>query len=154
MGDHPACHVYQILHHAAQPAAEYVLAQRRSFFFSNPFLPQRLLATQPETIIRGHPKQQHDRIRRKLPGWQPLQVHIAFDLRVKLLARSMSVIQVDNRFRLLLQGGFIGLDFHFRKQKILALAIDGPYRHFEHLAERFLDSFARDVDISSIHHFP
>lgn len=125
MRNQPARQIHQILHHTPQAPARHRRAQRSLLVHRHPLVPQRFLPAQPQAIVRHHPQQQHHRIRRHFPRRQPLQVHVAFNFRMKLLAGSMRVIQGDDRLGRVGQRGFVGVHFHLRDQQDLSRGFRG-----------------------------
>ena len=80
MSNKPNGHVDHILNNGSDSAALHIAANRSVVFA------QTLLTDDTQQIVGEQSGMKHQIIRRKLSGWQPLQVQIRLDFAVKLLA--------------------------------------------------------------------
>ncbi len=109
--------VHQLLHNGLDPTPPGGMTHR-SLFAKKP-----QLANGAQDVIGQSSKAQDQGIGCELARWEPLEVHVGFDLAVELLARSMILIEPNDLFVGKIQRGPPSFELDLRDEKELALAI-------------------------------
>ncbi len=116
---HPRRQVHQFLHDSFY-SAPFGGMTHGSFSGNKP-----QLSDGAQEVVHQSTKSQDQGIGGEFTRWEPLQVHVGFDLGMKLLACAMVLIEPDHSFSRQIKGGPPSLDFDLRLEKTLPAPVDG-----------------------------
>jgi len=112
--------IYQILNHGSQSSSSGFFSVRRPVGQVAVVFPKTLLPAKAQQVIGQQGQRQNIGIGRKVCAGQSFQTHVRLDLRMKLFAGSMVMVQQNHRQGGIRKGCPPGVHFNFRHQQALS----------------------------------